>query len=278
LRQHSRFVRAGGLKWHVQELGSGPVALLVHGTGASTHSWRSLAPMLAERYRVVAIDLPGHAFTDRLAVPSLPEMARVLAEMLRSIDARPALAVGNSAGAAIVARMALDDLIAPAALVSINGAFLPLPGLQGVVFSPMARFLASSPLAAHVFAWRAKDPAAVRRLIGSTGSNIDRVGSELYGRLVRSPAHVEGTLRMMASWELDGLQRDLPSLHVPLLLLVGTNDGTVPPAEAERVKRLLPRAKLVRMHGLGHLAHEEQPAVVARQVFKFVDGKSVTGA
>ena len=44
-------------------MGEGPDIVLLHGTGASTHSWRALIPLLAERYRVTAIDLPGHGFT-----------------------------------------------------------------------------------------------------------------------------------------------------------------------------------------------------------------------
>ena len=53
-RASSRMVRAGGLTWHVQVAGSGPVLLLVHGTGASTHSWRDLLPLLATGHTVVA--------------------------------------------------------------------------------------------------------------------------------------------------------------------------------------------------------------------------------
>ena len=62
-RDASRFVRAGGLLWHVQVMGEGPVILLLHGTGASTHSWRALMPLLARHFTVVAPDLPGHGFT-----------------------------------------------------------------------------------------------------------------------------------------------------------------------------------------------------------------------
>ena len=61
--QHSMFVNAAGLRWHVQSFGDGPLLLMLHGLGASTHSWRGLAPLLATHYRVVMIDLPGHAFT-----------------------------------------------------------------------------------------------------------------------------------------------------------------------------------------------------------------------
>ena len=48
----SRLVDAGGVRWHVQRMGRGPVLLLVHGTGASTHSWRALMPLLATRFDV----------------------------------------------------------------------------------------------------------------------------------------------------------------------------------------------------------------------------------
>lgn len=65
--QRSRFVQDGGLHWHVQTFDGpdpqAPWVLLLHGTGASTHSWRDLAPLLARRLRVLALDLPGHAFT-----------------------------------------------------------------------------------------------------------------------------------------------------------------------------------------------------------------------
>jgi magnesium chelatase accessory protein len=277
LRESSRFVTAAGLRWHVQDLGRGPVALLVHGTGSSTHSWRGLAPYLAERYRVVSMDLPGHGFTSPLPRrrASLPTMASALTELLRVLGATPLLAVGNSAGAAIIARAILDGALRPGAMVSINGALLPLPGLPGAVFSPIARFLAANTMAARLFAWRAGDPAAVRRLVASTGSNLDRVGLDLYGRLVHSVAHVEGTLQMMAGWDLESLERDLPSLTVPLLLLAGTNDGTVPPAEADRVQRRVPGARVERLHGLGHLAHEERPADVAQRILAFADASVV---
>jgi magnesium chelatase accessory protein len=272
LRSWSRFVTAGGLRWHVQVSPTpGPVALLVHGTGASTHSWRALAPLLARNYRVVAMDLPGHGFTGSLpaGAVSLPGIARAIGELLGALQFAPQLAVGHSAGAAILARMFLDGRLGADRLVSINGALLPLPGWSGAVFPPVAKLLASNSLAARVFAWGATDPAAVRRLVASTGSVLDRTGLELYARLIRNPAHVAGTLQMMAGWNLEPLQRDLARLAVPLLLLVGLQDGTVAPSEAERVQQLLPDARLVSLPGLGHLAHEEDAAAVAAAIAGF---------
>ncbi len=271
-RAASRFVEAAGLVWHVQELAPSdatrPVVLLVHGTGAATHSWRDFAPLLARDFRVVAMDLPGHGFTDKPALHrlSLPAMARGLAELVRTLDAAPAIVVGHSAGAAILVRMCVDRLIAPAALVSLNGAFLPFQGLAGKVFRPAAQLMAINPLVPRLFARRARDPAVLDRLVGNTGSSLDPTGVALYGRLAGDHRHVAGALGMMAAWDLEPIARDLPKLPCRLLLVVGAFDRTVPPSNAQRVRELVPAARLVTLERLGHLAHEEAPERVAELI------------
>jgi magnesium chelatase accessory protein len=264
LRAFSRFVDAGGLRWHVQVMGRGPVALLVHGTAAATHSWRDLAPLLGRRFTVVAPDLPGHGFTEPLPASrvSLPGFAHALGDLVQALGLPPALAVGHSAGAAVLARMSLDGRMAPRALVSLNGALLPPRGWAGLFFLPAARLLTWNPFIPQLVAWRAADPRAVARLIDSTGSRLDAQGAALYQRLVRSPQHVAGTLAMMARWDLRPLVADLPRLVPALTLVVGESDGTVSPREASMVQQLLPAARIVSLPGLGHLAHEEAPEPV----------------
>ncbi|WP_156447556.1 alpha/beta fold hydrolase, partial [Blastomonas sp. CCH1-A6] len=110
-RAHSRFVRTAMLDWHVQIAGpeNAAVLLLVHGTGAATHSWRDLLPLLAKHYLVIAPDMPGHGFTrGRISGgQSLPGMAKALGELLKKLGhPAPAVIVGHSAGAAIGARLA----------------------------------------------------------------------------------------------------------------------------------------------------------------------------
>jgi magnesium chelatase accessory protein len=196
-------------------------------------------------------------------------IAEKLTALLQSLAITPQWAVGHSAGAAIIARIALDGALPLRAIASMNGALLPLPGWSGAVFPPVAKFLAANSLAARLFAWRANDPAAVRRLVASTGSSLDREGLDFYSRLIRSPAHVAGTLQMMAAWDLESLQRDLPRLDIPLLLLVGQQDRTVAPAEADRVRKFVPAARIESLPGLGHLAQEENPELVAEALRRF---------
>lgn len=278
-RARSRFVQAAGLRWHVQRfapaLAGAPRALLIHGTGSSTHSWRDFAPLLQAHFELLAIDLPAHAFTSLPAGGtyspqfSLPGMAAALAQLLAAERFAPDLVVGHSAGAAIGARMCLDGTVRPRLLASLNGALLPLGGLAGRIFSPAARLMAVMPGAPRFFAWRAGQEEVLRRLLESTGSRLDARGQDLYRRLAANPGHVEGALGMMAHWDLPALAEDLLSLDTPLLLLVGLLDGTVPPQEADRLVARLAReapgharVKKVSLEGLGHLAHEERPHAV----------------
>jgi magnesium chelatase accessory protein len=275
-RDASTFVQAGGIRWHVQRMGEGPPLLLIHGTGAATHSWRGLLPLLAPHFDVIAPDLPGHGFTsspppNRL---SLPGMATDISRLLDVIGVKPDIAVGHSAGAAILARMCLDGKIAPRLLVSLNGAFMPFGGIAHHLFSPLAKLLVINPLAPHLFVWQASGPGAVERLIANTGSTIDPEGIALYRKLVRSPAHVGAALRMMANWKLEPLLHDLPLLAPTLVLVAAANDRSISPAVAQQVHEILPHAIIERVPSLGHLAHEERPRLIADIILKYARSKA----
>lgn len=268
-REYSRFVNAAGLRWHVQQspdAGRGrPLLLLLHGTGASTHTWHGLWPLLAPKVDLLAVDLPGHAFTSTAAPEqlSLPGMAQALHALLKALALQPTHAVGHSAGAAILVRMALDGSLPARALFSINGAFLPFGGPAAPLLSPLARLLYASAWVPRLFASRAADPAVVERLVRGTGSHLDPQGLERYATLIRNPLHAQAALGMMAHWDLPPLARALPRLQVPLHLLVGQKDAAVPPSSGRRVHALCPRSTLTVLPGLGHLAHEEAPTAVA---------------
>jgi magnesium chelatase accessory protein len=263
-RERSRFVSAGGLKWHVQEFDAeGPRVLLLHGTGAATHSFRGLAPALARDFHVLMPDLPGHGFT---AAPpgdglSLKGMARLTGLLLDRLGFAPDIAIGHSAGAAIVVAMTLGHLIEPKAIVALNGALRPIRGAS--LFSPLAKLLFLNPIAPRLFARRARSGDATRRMLEGTGSRIDPRGVELYGRLFRKSGHVAATLGMMAHWDLDRLETEAAGLSMPLVLVTGAGDRAVPPADAETLTARLPTARQVALPQGGHLVHEERPDLVA---------------
>ena len=291
-RERSRFLQVAGQHWHVQHWPAprpdAPTWLLLHGTGAATHTWRGLAPRLAEQVGLVAPDLPGHGFSGAAPIgrAGMEGMARAVRELLRELGVQPTVTVGHSAGAAIGVRMRLREdangnearaALAPSVqpstdsgepspghmLVGLNAALLPLRGPAGWLFSPAAKLLALNPLAPHFFSWQVTRGAVLDRVLKSTGSTIDAEGAALYRRLIENPAHLNGALMMMAQWDLPALQRDLSRLQTPLRLLVSEGDRTIPPADAERVRARLPSTQLHRVPRLGHLAHEEDPEGVA---------------
>ena len=279
LRETSRFVEAGGLRWHVQTLGDGPPALLIHGTAGATHSWRGLAPLLARDFRIVAPDLPGHGFTTSERRPdlSLSGMAQALAALMTKLEWAPRLVVGHSAGAAILARLVTDGGMAPQLFVAINGAFLPFRGSAGGLFPAVARLLLVNPFAARLFAWSANRDTVAKMLAGM-GSKLDARGLDLYVRLMRNPAHCEAALEMMANWDLSRTADDLARLRCPALLVVGANDTAISPDKAEKLATRMSGAKVARLPGLGHVAHEEAPERVAACIREAAVAAGMIGA
>jgi magnesium chelatase accessory protein len=267
---HSRTVDTGALRWHVQQWAhpdrDAPVALLLHGTGAATHTWRHVAPLLAARFHVIAPDLPGHGFTSTPPQQplTLPGVAQAVSELLGVMKLRPTLVVGHSAGAAIAMRMVLDGLAAPALTVSIGGAILPLQGPIGRLFMPLARALTVNPFVPPAFAAMARLPSVARRLLASTGSRIDAEGERCYAHLMANATHAAGALRLMASWDLQPLTDDLARWRAPLLLIAGADDRTLPASHSQRVQAIVGDAasRCVVLPRLGHLAHEEDAAAV----------------
>lgn len=272
-REASRFLEAGGLRWHVQVMGEGPALVLLHGTGAATHSWRDVAPLLARTFTLIAPDLPGHGFTATPSEPTgfaLANVARSVAALVRALDVTPHALVGHSAGAAIAVRMVLDGVASPAGVVGLNAALLPFPGPIGPWAPFLARALFYNPFSLGLFAHRAARPGAVAELLRGTGSRLDPRGLQFYERLFRCKGHLAATVALMAHWDLIGLKRSLPSLRAPLALLVGDKDRAVPPNAAHEVRHLVKQARIVSLPGLGHLAHEEDPAGTAALISRAV--------
>ncbi len=272
-REASRFIAAGGLRWHVQILGEGPDLLLLHGAGAASHSFRDLAPLLAARFRVIVPDLPGHGFTETPVGDglSLEGMARSLKALLAALGVAPDLMVGHSAGAAVALKLSLQGLQPTHGVVALNGALEPFPGAAGAVFPVLARLLFLNPFAVLGFSWRARGPMAVERLIAQTGSRIDARGLGLYRALLSCPGHVAGALGMMSRWDLTPLQEDLVRVEVGVLLIAGAKDQAVPSRVSEAAARRIPRARTAILPELGHLAHEEDPSGVAALILAHAD-------
>lgn len=257
--------------WHVQRWGAGPDVLLLHGAGASAHSWHPLVPHLPG-LRLIAPDLPGQGFTQagNRGRYGLDAMAQDLAVLCQGQGWQPRAIIGHSAGAAVALRMAEILPQPPACIVGINAALGPFEGVEGWLFPKLAKLMAMSPLVGRGISRVASKPERVAKLIAQTGSDPSPAQVALYGRLVAMPGHVEATLGMMAQWSLDALLARLPQMAVPLLLIAGARDLAVPAEVSRKVAGQKPGTIYAELPGLGHLAHEEAPEAVAAQILPFL--------
>ena len=275
-REASRFVTSGGLSWHVLEMGEGRPILLLHGTGASCHSWRGVMPQLAKTYRVIAPDLPGHAFTGgmRDAQMTLPGMADAVLGLVETLEIEPAAIIGHSAGAAI-GLTAAQVRFPLTPVVGLNPALAPFPWPATQVFPAMARLLALNPLVPKFFSGMSRLAGDTEGFIQrSTSSRIDREGARCYAALLGNSRHARGALAMMANWDLAPLERALPGIANPVLLIHARGDSAIPLDGVEDAARTLPDARLEVLPGLGHLMHEERPELVAGLIAEFLQERA----
>jgi magnesium chelatase accessory protein len=265
-----RLVAADGLSWNVEEMGQGETVFLVHGTAASTHSWRDVMPLLAEKYHVVAVDLPGHGLTlaSGSSEFSLMRMAQGLSALLDAMKLTPEIVVGHSAGAAILACACARKTMDPKILISFNGAFYPFGGVAGSLFSPIAKLLAFNPFLPRFLSGMASR-ATVENLLSDTGSEIGTEGVDLYFKLFKNASHVKAALGMMASWDLRGMDDNLVRLKCQAIFIAGGKDKAVPPDSASRAAAKCLDAKVLHIAEYGHLLHEEAPDLAAQ----IIEGK-----
>jgi magnesium chelatase accessory protein len=297
-REHSQFVEAAGVRWHLQRCGQAPdeaiTVLLLHGTGGSTHSWAAIAPLLAAHCHLLLIDLPGHGFSELLTTHRVPPasavgatftgnptrpsssapfaldaMARAVGELLQILTVRPALVLGHSAGVTVALQMVLDGLIAPQQLVGVCPALIAPPTWYTMLAAPMVAAIVEQEMIAIAAARLAAGTAVIQQMLASTGSTLTAEQMARYQQLCSRPTHVQGALTMMARWDLPTLARRLPALTTPTTLLAGRQDRWIPLGPLTRAVQSIPHLTF-RVEEGGHLLPEEHPEIVARALLPFV--------
>jgi magnesium chelatase accessory protein len=258
-KAQSSLVTAGRHRFWVADTGpkDAPTLLLLHGTGASLHSFRRTIPGLSQTYRTITPDLPGHGasatgFQGRLG---LDAMAQDLWTLCDTLHVEPKAIIGHSAGAAIGLRMA--ELRPVPQVIGLNAALGEFDGAAAFLFPIIAKGLATLPFAATAITAFFGRPGTVERILTGTGSPLDPKGRAQYLKLVRDPNHVTGALGMMADWKLQPLLNRLPQTTTKVTLIASEGDRAVPAQVSIDAAKRIPGAKLHLLPKLGHLAHEE---------------------
>jgi pyruvate dehydrogenase E2 component (dihydrolipoamide acetyltransferase) len=231
----------------------GDVVLLVHGYGGDRNSWLFLQEPLAARYRVYALDLPGHGTSAKdVGDGTLDVLADAVIGVLDALGAGRAHLVGHSVGGAVVlvvagrdpGRVASLTLIAPSGF----GAEINADYLRGFADAQTRREL--KPVAGQLFADEGlvtrqlvDDLLAYKRLDG-----VDDALHALLGTLLDGDAQRGDSAAALA--QLGGA--------IPVTVVWGAEDRIIPAAQAESVSGATRRV----IDGAGHMPHMERPAEV----------------
>ena len=276
-----RRVTADGISIFYREAGSAdrPVVLLLHGFPTSSFQFRELIPRLADKYRVIAPDLPGFGFTE---VPAERNYTYTFDSLARSIEAfTDALALQRYAlyifdfGAPTGLRLAVSRPERVTAIFSQNGNAYE-EGL-GETWAPLKQYWNNETV---------ENREMVRKLLGADGirfqyfhgvPNPERIAPESYTldtALIARPGNMEIQLDLHLDYRNN--IPAYPKFHEyfrqyrpPFMAIWGKNDPFFIPAGAEAYKKDLPSAS-IRFVDSGHFAletHVEKIAEGMRELF-----------
>ncbi len=258
-RQISRSVEVAGLAWHVQISGKGPLILLLHGTGSSTHSWAELTPILNKEAQILNLDLPGHAFTLGAPIDSLKleEIARSLIGLVQELKLPwPTMVVGHSAGAPLALAFAVQAKVKPQIIIGFNPSLIPPPPSYTQFFGPMLGPVTKSATLASILAKIAPMSGMTDRLLDSTNTNLPETNRNYYRRLFTSPDHVRGAMNFMASANISQVLSASSNLPSKLIWVIGESDQWVPEIGLQKIiQQYFAKSTVIHWQG-GHIMHE----------------------
>lgn len=258
-------------RFQIEQAGSGPPLLLLHGFSGSSASWAEHIPALARRHRVIAPDLLGHGGSAAPANPQRYRMEQCVADLLvllDALDAPRADVLGYSMGG----RVALSLAVAAPARIGRLVLESASPGLaerldraaRGAADDALADSIERDGLATFVERWERLPLFASQARLPE-----ERRAALRAQRLRSSPQGLANSLRGMGTGQMLPLWQALPGLELPTLLLAGALD-TKYCGLARQMAALLPDARLVILPDTGHTIHLERPEEFQATVLDFL--------
>ncbi|MCB9081324.1 MAG: alpha/beta hydrolase [Lewinellaceae bacterium] len=268
----SQIRNIAGMPVHYRITGLGKPLVLLHGTGASLHTWAGWTQELADSFQVISIDLPAFGLTGPHPARdySIPAYGVFLDSVLTALDIDSCYLAGNSLGGLIAWYYASQHPDQIRKLILIDPAGFP----RREVKTPLALRLASSPVFSRallrvtpktLFRKSLLDVYGDDRLV--TDSLVDQ-----YFQLFLRPGNRQAFVdRAREKSQVDTLL--LQRLTMPTLLLWGEADTWIAPSDGQRFMQQLPNAQLITYPGVGHVPMEEIPRQTAADARVFLRGK-----
>ena len=262
-RRHLHRVELPGADVNYVEIGEGEPIVFVHGLAGCWRNWLENLPHFGERYRAIALDLPG--FGDS-PMPdweiSMPAYGRLVNEFCAALGIeRAAALVGNSMGGFVATEAAIERPELYERLVLVSAAGVSLAEAKGRRFEAVARTIkAAAPLLldADRDIWLNR-PLGRRAAFGWVMRKPERLRPELLKEQVKPGLNSDGFVAAMASMVGYDTRQRLTEIEIPTLIVWGLSDRIVPVEAALRYHRLIARSRLEIFERTGHVPQLERP-------------------
>jgi pimeloyl-ACP methyl ester carboxylesterase len=263
------------VKLAIHESGKGKPIVLVHGLGASSYTWRKIAPELAKSNRVIAIDLKGFGESDKPLDThySIFDQAKLVDDFITRRKLRGVTLVGHSYGGGVALAVALSQMdagkhqIEKLVLIDSVAYRQPLPFFFQVLRTPIIGELGMSLVPPEVQMTRALS-IAYHHDENVTADTVNHYASALHSEGGRHALF--HTINSLDPDAAEAISRRYPSLKMPALLLWCEHDKIVPLRFGKRLVSDLPNARIDVIEDCGHIPHEEQPAETLRAIQSFL--------
>lgn len=235
---------------------SGPMVVLVHGVNDQAGTWAPIAPLLARKNRVVAIDLPGHGESGpkRGELPMRNMIDALAAVIDRNSPDQPVVLAGNSMGGWVSMLYAAENPARVQRLVLENA-------------SGMAWDLSHVPMTPD-------DRDEARRLLRMVHGPDAPLPDSLLDAMIRiAPGLPQARVLQQAGLERWVVDAQLHKLTMPVTLIWGRQDGLLPLKYAETLQARIPGATLALIDHAAHIPHRQAPAEFLRLLLAAIEVK-----
>ncbi len=269
--EYSKFAEIDGVKLHYQEKGSGVPLVLIHGYTSSTYTWKDVFGPLAEKYRVIAVDLKGFGFSDKPEGDySRREQGRLINGLLAHLKIDKAWLVGNSMGGetALNATLQAPDMIS--GLILVDSAGVNFESRSGLT------------------PWYARLPYVGRGItaLALAGTGIVRSGLEksfyddtkvsdervnYYHQLLKTDKAQRAAMLARQQFGKYPIEDRLGEIKIPTLIIWGDQDQVIPLEAGNKMNSLIKNSEMKVYEKVGHIPEEEVPAQLTSDILSFVE-------
>jgi pimeloyl-ACP methyl ester carboxylesterase len=269
----SKFIEVQGMPVHYRDEGKpgDPLPIvLIHGTGASLHTWEPMVVALKNDYRVITLDIPAFGLTgpNPKRDYSSEFYTSFIQDFLKAMGVDSCIIGGNSLGGSIAWNYALSYPESVKKLILIDAAGYPTEAKS----MPIAFRIAKMPVLKHLLKYLGARSLAAKS-VENVYADPSRVRPEVvdrYYNLYLREGNRQALLDRMANTFSPDTYLRINTLQMPTLILWGDEDKLIPVENAYRFQKDLPNDTLVILKNLGHVPMEEDPGTTTDVVRSFL--------